>query len=96
MYLIAIAWGYVVLMMTAAEATAANGSVLGALITLLLYGVLPLSLLTYIMGTPGRKRRRKAADIEAERQAATAPSALPPDCGSHAAGAAVSAEGKEA
>lgn len=66
MYLIAIAWGYVVMMMAAAEATSATGTLLGAFVTLLLYGVLPLSLLTYIMGTPARKRRRKAAEIEAE------------------------------
>jgi membrane protein implicated in regulation of membrane protease activity len=96
MYLIAIAWGYVVLMMTAAEATSARGSLLGALITLLLYGVLPLSLLVYILGTPARKRRRKAADIDAEQRAATAASAIPPDGSSQAPGAAVAAKGKEA
>ena len=66
MYLIAIAWGYVVLMMAAAEATSATGSLLGAAVTLLLYGVLPLALLTYILGTPGRKRRRKAAEAAAQ------------------------------
>jgi hypothetical protein len=65
MYLIAIAWGYVVLMMAAAEATSAHGSLLGAVITVLLYGVLPLSLLMYILGTPGRKRRRRAAEAQA-------------------------------
>jgi hypothetical protein len=96
MYLIAIAWGYVVLMMAAAEATAANGTVLGAFITVLLYGVLPLSLLMYILGTPGRKRRRKAADAEAEAQAAGTMPSSAPDGGSQAPGAAVAAEGKEA
>ena len=58
MYLVALAWGYVVLLMAAAEALSPQGTVLGALITLLLYGVLPLSLLMYILGTPGRKRRQ--------------------------------------
>lgn len=77
MYLVALAWGYVVLMMAAAEATSPQGSVLGALITLLLYGVLPLSLLMYILGTPGRKRRRRAAEA--------AESAAQADAGSHAA-----------
>jgi membrane protein implicated in regulation of membrane protease activity len=94
MYLIAIAWGYVVLMMTAAEATSARGSLLGALITLLLYGVLPLSLLMYILGTPGRKRRRQVAQAEADAQAATLAHA--PDGGGQTPGAAVAAEGKEA
>jgi len=60
MYLVAIAWGYVALMMAAAEALSPQGSIFGALVTLLLYGVLPLSLLMYILGTPGRKRRRRA------------------------------------
>ncbi len=91
MYLIAIAWGYVVMMMAAAEATSAHGTMLGAVVTLLLYGVLPLTLLMYILGTPGRKRRRKAAEVAAETAASVAP-----DGSSQATGAAVSAEGKEA
>ena len=33
MYLVAIAWMYVVLMMSVAEATNANGTVLGAIVT---------------------------------------------------------------
>ena len=55
MYLVAIAWGYVVLMMAVAEATAPNGTVLGAVFTFLLYGVLPLSIVLYILGTPSRR-----------------------------------------
>ncbi len=97
MYLIAMAWGYVVLMMTAAEATSASGSLLGALITLLLYGVLPLSLLTYILGTPGRKRRRRAAEAAAPSAAASdIASTIAPDGSSQAPGSAVAAERKEA
>lgn len=93
MYLIAIAWGYVVLMMAAVEATSANGTLLGAFVTLLLYGVLPLGLLMYILGTPERKRRRKAAEAEAEARAAS--SAGPPDGSSQTPGTAVAAERKE-
>ena len=59
MYLVAIAWMYVAVMMAIAEATHSQGSLLGAIITLLLYGVLPLGLVLYIMGTPARRRRRK-------------------------------------
>ena len=58
MYLVAIAWLYVAVMMAIAEASHSQGTVLGAIITLLLYGVLPLSLVMYVMGTPLRRRRR--------------------------------------
>ena len=68
MYLIAIAWMYVVVIMTIAEAASSSGTLLGAFFTFLLYGVLPLSIVLYILGTPARKRRIKAQQ-EAERQA---------------------------
>lgn len=62
MYLIAIAWFYVVLMMAVAEAMSTQGTVLGAIVTFVLYGLLPVALLMYILGTPGRRRTRKAAE----------------------------------
>jgi hypothetical protein len=62
MYLIAIAWIYVVGMMALAEAVSPHGTLLGAFITLLLYGVLPLSLLLYILNTPHRRRARRARE----------------------------------
>ena len=65
MYLIAIAWIYVVLMMAVAEALSSQGTVLGAVITFVLYGLLPLSLVMYILGTPMRRRRRQAAESAA-------------------------------
>jgi hypothetical protein len=71
MYLIAIAWMYVVLMMALAEALSAQGTILGALVTFLLYGCLPLSILMYLLGTPMRRRARLAAEAE---QAQLAPS----------------------
>lgn len=74
MYLIAIAWMYVVVMMTIAEAASPGGTLLGAFFTFLLYGLLPLSILMYILGTPGRKRRIKAQQ-EQEALAATQPAA---------------------
>jgi len=55
MYLIVIAWIYVVLMMSVAEASNSNGSVLGALITFVLYGAVPVSLVVYLMGAPARR-----------------------------------------
>lgn len=93
MYLVVIAWLYVTIMMSVAEAMSSTGSVLGAIVTFVLYGLLPLSIVVYIMGTPTRKRaihaRAMAERAEAEAAAAAAlpepssPSAQP-DAGSHA------------
>jgi len=90
-YLVVIAWMYVVLMMSAAEATAMNGTVLGAIVTFVLYGLLPMGIVVYIMSTPARKRKIKAREA-AEMAAAKAlhPSSLDPDAGGHATGAAES------
>ncbi len=49
-------------MMAVAEATASNGTVLGAIVTLVLYGVLPVVILMYIMGTPMRRRAIRAKE----------------------------------
>lgn len=62
MYLVLFAWLFVTVLMALAEATSPQGSVLGALVTLLLYGLLPCALLAYVLGTPGRKRRLREAD----------------------------------
>lgn len=71
MYIVPIAWIYVALMMSVAEATNTNGSVLGAIFTFVLYGVLPVALMMYFMGTPARKRALRAQEL-AERNAAIA------------------------
>lgn len=75
--LVAIAWIYVVLMMVVAEATAPNGTLLGAFFTALLYGALPLSIVLYLLATPMRRRARRAAEAR---------SAPDPDRGGHPAG----------
>ncbi len=62
MYLVAIAWMYVVVMMSVAEATAPTGTLLGAIVTFFLYGVLPCVILMYLMATPMRNRARRAKD----------------------------------
>lgn len=72
MYIVIIGWLYVALMMAVAEATNSNGSVLGGIVTFVLYGALPAGLVAYILATPARKRAikaREAAEL-AERQAA--------------------------
>ena len=68
MYLVAIAWMYVALMMAVAEATSSQGSLLGAVITFLMYGVLPVSLLLYLMATPLRRKRRLQQETQQETQ----------------------------
>ena len=89
MYLIAIAWIYVVLMMALAEALSAQGTVLGAIFTFVLYGCLPLSILMYLLGTPMRRRARLAAETE---QAQLAPSkAMTPSATDTAAASAATA-----
>jgi TRAP-type mannitol/chloroaromatic compound transport system permease small subunit len=65
MYIVPIAWIYVALMMSVAEASNSNGTVLGGLMTFILYGLLPVGLVLYIMGTPGRKRLLRAREQEA-------------------------------
>lgn len=62
MYIVPIAWLYVALMMSVAEATNTNGSVLGGILTFILYGILPTSIIVYIMRTPHRKRTRLALE----------------------------------
>lgn len=54
--MVTIAWLYVVVMMAVAEAVSPQGTVLGAVFTFLGYGVLPLSIVLYILNTPARKR----------------------------------------
>ena len=97
MYLVVIAWLYVVLMMSVAEATSSNGTLLGAIVTFLLYGLAPIALVVYIMGTPGRKRAIKARE-QAARDAentAVAANSTEPAGGGEAPAEAVPAVRKE-
>ena len=66
MHIVAIAWIFVVVLMTVAEATSTQGTVLGAFFTLVLYGALPLAIVLYVMGTPARKRARRVAELAAD------------------------------
>ena len=86
MHIVALAWVFVVVLMAAAEATSPQGSLLGAVLTLMLYGVLPLGLVLYLMGTPMRRRVRLRAEHSARDDG---------DGGSHTASEPVAAERKE-
>jgi hypothetical protein len=61
MFLFAIGWLYVVLMVAVVEATGPSGNVLGAVFTLLFYGVLPVGIGLYIMGSSARHAKNRAA-----------------------------------
>jgi hypothetical protein len=91
MYLVAIGWLYVTLMMAVVEATSSNGTVVGAFFTFVLYGALPVSLAMYLLGTPARRRRLRERDADTPPAA----SAEPDGGGEAAAGAAVPPVRKE-
>lgn len=58
MYVVAIAWLYVIIIMAATEP-----SITGAVMTFIWYGVFPLALFLWLVGTPQRRRsvRKRAA-----------------------------------
>ena len=58
--LIALGWLYVAVMMALAQAFHPEGGVLSAVFVLLGYGVLPVVLILYVLGTPDRRRARRA------------------------------------
>jgi hypothetical protein len=88
MYLVAIGWIYVVLMVALVEALSSNGTVIGAIFTFLLWGVLPLAIVLYLLRTPARRRERRA-------QATDASGPLDPGGGGHPAGHAIPPEREE-
>lgn len=68
MYIIAIGWMWVVLMMSITQKT-----ILAGVSTLVFYGILPCALLMYILTTPARRRRQARREAEAEAQAKATP-----------------------
>jgi hypothetical protein len=57
MYIIAIAWIYVTLLMALTET-----NVIAGILTFTLYGLMPLALLLWLFGTPIRRRRLREAE----------------------------------
>lgn len=80
MLIVALGWMFVVLLMTVAEATSPDGTLLGALVTFVLYGVLPVSIVLYVLATPMRRRRhrRQEAEQAADAQRELSESRSPP------------------
>lgn len=82
MYIVPIAWLYVTMMMAVAEANSPSGTLLGAVITFLLYGAGPIALVMYVMGTPARRRAIKARETA---EHALSADSNQPDAGGHTA-----------
>jgi hypothetical protein len=61
MYIIAIAWLYVVTLMSATEKTVAAG-----LLTFIFYGLLPCALLLWILGVKHRRFKKSLEQTESE------------------------------
>ena len=70
MYLVAIGWIYVVLMMSITEETIVAG-----VMTFLFYGLLPVGIILYLGDSPRRRRKRK---MEEEARLKPRPSAEQP------------------
>jgi hypothetical protein len=66
MYIVVIAWLYVTTLMAVAEATHAQGTLLGALLIFVFYGALPVLLLVYLMRAGARRRAQPSATSHAQ------------------------------
>ena len=64
MYVIAIGWLYVTLLMAATEA-----NLTAAVLTFSFYGLAPLALFLWLFGTPQRRRNRASAERRATEKA---------------------------
>jgi hypothetical protein len=98
MYIVPIAWLYVALMMAVAEATNTNGTLLGAVMTFIFYGLAPVALVVYLMRAPGRRRAvksREAAELAALAEFPASDSSSQPDAGRHAAADTITSMRKE-
>lgn len=61
MYIVAVGWIYVVLMMALTEP-----SIVGGVMTFVFYGLFPLAIVLWLAGTP--ERRRRAARRKAQKE----------------------------
>lgn len=64
MYIVAIAWLYVVLMISVMQPTVLKG-----IVTFLGTGLLPLALFLWLIGTPQRRRNRARTESAGENSA---------------------------
>lgn len=74
MYIVAIGWLYVTILMALTET-----SVVAGVLTLLFYGLLPTALLLWLFGGPTRRRRARMAAESRDRPGSSAEEKNP-DC----------------
>lgn len=72
MYLIAIAWLYVVMIVAVADTT-----LVGSVLTFIFWGLAPLALFLWLFGTPQRRRQRTRKEAEASQESVPTPPAPP-------------------
>lgn len=72
LYLLVLAWLYVAILMAVTEAASPQGTVLGALLGFIFFGLAPLVLVLYL--SLGRYRRQARARAEQASQAKAKPS----------------------
>ena len=72
MWIVAIGWAYVVILMAATET-----SVIAGIMTFFGYCVLPLSLVFYLAGAGRRRRRRAEASVAPQQGPADTDAAMP-------------------
>lgn len=72
MWIVAIGWSYVVILMAATET-----SIIAGIMTFLFYCMIPLSILFYLTGGKRRQARRDLAAATVARQAALAAAQAP-------------------
>lgn len=75
MWIVAVGWLYVAVMMSMAEATSPQGTVLGAVITFVFYGLVPVAIIVYVMSAPIRRKARLAREAQASAHMAQMPMA---------------------
>jgi hypothetical protein len=85
MLIVTLGWLFVVALFALVQLASPQGSLLVALLLVFGAGVLPLAVVLYVMGAPGRRRRHLAE----------AASAADPDAGGHAPGDAIAAKREE-
>lgn len=84
MYIVPLAWLYVVLMMAVVEATSVNGTLPGAITTFVFYGLIPVAVVVYILGSPARRRASRAREASEMLNLASGEVSTQPDAGRHA------------
>jgi hypothetical protein len=92
MLLTALAWFYVVSMVAIVEATSDQGTVLGAIFTFTLYGLMPMGIVGYLFLSPARRRAQALTELETAELTNDESAVVDPDQSAHAPSAPITPE----